>query len=89
MPVVENQSVGTPSFSRGINLQAESAVAVTASATVFAPAVLFIGTGGNVTVTTANGEAGVVFKNLPDGSILPVLVKAVTAATAADLVLLR
>ena len=69
-----------------INLQAERAFAVVVGATVFNPSTLFIGTGGNVTVTTSDGQAGVVFKNLPDGSILPVLVTAVTAATAADIV---
>jgi len=73
---------------REINLQAESATAITAGATVYSPSTLFIGTAGNVTVTTASGQAGVVFKNLANGSILPVLVTAVTAATAADLVLL-
>lgn len=72
----------------GVNLQAEHAQAITAGATVYSPGTLFIGTTGNVTVTTAAGDAAVVFKNLPSGSILPVLVKAVTAATAADLVLL-
>ena len=72
----------------GINLQAEHAVAITAGATVHPASTLFVGTAGNVTVTTAGGEAGVVFKNLANGSILPVLVTAVTAATATDLVLL-
>lgn len=70
-------------------LQAESAIAITAGVTVYAPSTLFIGTAGNVTVTTAAGEAGVEFKNLANGSILPVLVTAVTAATASDLILLR
>ena len=72
----------------GINLQAEHAVAITAGATVYPASTLFVGTAGNVTVTTKGGEAGVVFKNLANGSILPVLVTAVTAATATDLVLL-
>ena len=72
-----------------INLQAESSIPVTAGATVFAAATLFIGTAGNVTITSANGETGVLFKNLPSAFILPVLVTAVTAATASDLILLR
>lgn len=72
----------------GIKLQAEHAVAITAGATIYAPSTLFVGVGGDVTVTTVSGETGVVFKNLPSGSILPVLVIAVTAATATDLVLL-
>lgn len=70
------------------DLQATHAVAITAGATVYSPSTLFIGTAGNVTVTTADGDTGVVFKNLANGSILPVLVTAVTAATAADLILL-
>ena len=73
---------------KGVNLQAESAVAITAGATLYSPSTLFVGTAGNVTVTTAAGQTGVVFKNLANGYILPVLVTAVTAATAADLVLL-
>jgi len=72
----------------GIKLQAEHAVAISAGVTVYAPCTLFIGTGGNVTVTTTKGQTGVVFKNMPSGSILPVLITAVTAATAADLVIL-
>jgi hypothetical protein len=70
-------------------LQASHATAITAGVTVYSPSTLFIGTAGNVTVTTAGGETGVVFKNLANGSILPVLVTAVTAATAADLILLQ
>ena len=68
-----------------INLQAQSAIAVTAGATVFPASSLFIGTGGDVTVTTAKGETGVVFKNLPNAYILPVLVTSVTAASATDI----
>jgi len=72
------------------NLQAEQATAITAAATLYSPpGTLYIGVAGDVTVTTAAGDAGVVFKNLPSGSILPVLVKAMTAATATDVVLLR
>ena len=73
---------------KAINLQAQHATAISAGATVYTPSTLFIGTAGNVTVTTAAGDTGVVFKNLANGSILPVLVTAVTAATAADLILL-
>lgn len=90
-PKTGNEAVSQASATLGkvINLQAESATAISAGATVYLPSTLFIGTAGNVTVTTAAGETGVVFKNLANGSILPVLVTAVTAATAADLVLLR
>ncbi len=74
------------SNNREISLQGDNAVAVTVGATVFNPSTLFIGVGGNITVTTAEGQTGVVFKNLPNASILPVLVTAVTAATATDIV---
>jgi hypothetical protein len=73
---------------KAMNLQAESATAITAGATVYTPSTLFIGTAGNVTVTTSKGQTGVVFKNLANGSILPVLITSVTSATATDLVLL-
>jgi hypothetical protein len=74
---------------RFVNLQAEHATAITPGATTYPASTLYVGTGGNITVTTAGGEAGVVFANINSGSILPVLIVAVTAATASNLVLLR
>ena len=71
---------------RVINSQAEHGTAVVVGATVFNPSTLFIGTAGSVTVTTAGGETGVVFANMANGSILPVQVTAVTAATASNIV---
>lgn len=71
------------------NLQAKNAYVVTPGATEFAPSTLFIGTGGNVTVNTYGDQTGVVFKNLSNGSFLPVLVTAVTSATATDIVRLN
>jgi len=52
-------------------------------------AVVFIGTGGDVTVTTISGDMAQ-FKNLADGSILPVQVKTVWASgtTAQDMIAL-
>lgn len=85
----KNMLLETPELTQNVSLQPNHASAITPGATIYVPSTLFIGTAGNVTVTTAAGETGVVFKNLANGSILPVLVKAVTAATAADLVLLR
>jgi hypothetical protein len=74
------------SYLVGADLQATNAVAVTPGETVFpVPCTLYIGTAGDVTVTTADGNAGIVFKNLANGSILPVLVTAVTAASATDI----
>jgi hypothetical protein len=84
-----NESQKVTGYPIKANLQPTKAEAITASATVYAPSIVFVGTGGNVTVTTADGDTGVVFKNLASGSTLPVLVTAVTAATAADLVLIR
>lgn len=70
--------------------QAIKAVSVTLDADLTEPgAVLFIGTGGDVKVTTIAGDVAV-FKNLPDGSILPVHIKRVHTAstTASDLLAL-
>lgn len=40
---------------------------------------LFIGTGGDVVLRPVSGNADVTFRNLPDGSILDVRVRAVRA----------
>ena len=66
----------------------DNAVAISAGATVYKAAKLYIGSTGNVTVTTSGGDAGVVFTAVPAGTVLPVLVTAVTAATAGGLVLI-
>ena len=52
-------------------------------------AVVFVGVGGDVKVTTVSGDT-VVFKNLGDGSILPVQVRRVwaTGTTATDMIAL-
>ena len=51
-------------------------------------AVVFVGVGGDVKVTTVSGDT-VVFKNLGDGSILPVQVRRVWAtSTATDMIAL-
>lgn len=52
-------------------------------------AVLYIGTGGDVKVDTISGDA-VTFKNLADGSVLPVQVKRVydTGTSAIDIIAL-
>jgi hypothetical protein len=51
---------------------------------------LFIGTGGDVTLIDAYNNTAVVFKNLADGSILPVRAKQVksTGTDAQDIVAL-
>jgi len=68
-------------------LQGEYATVV-ATGTVYSPGTLFIGTTGNVTVDTAGGSQGITFKNLPSGSILPVQITKVSAATATDMVII-
>lgn len=52
------------------------------------PKALFVGTGGNVTLRTADGSADVVFKNVPSGAYLMVRAKYVRASgtTATDIV---
>ena len=52
-------------------------------------AVVFVGVGGDVKVTTVSGDT-VVFKNLADGSILPVQVRRVwaTGTDATDMIAL-
>lgn len=69
---------------------ADSCVEITKSDTdKFSPAVLYVGTGGNVKVLSNKNQI-VTFKNVPDGSILYVMVNMVysTDTTASDFVLL-
>lgn len=49
---------------------------------------LYVGTGGDLVVTTIAGD-DVTFKNVPSGTFIPVMVKRVKAATsAADIIAL-
>jgi hypothetical protein len=76
---------------RIINLQAESAIAITVNdLTNYTPSCLYIGTGGNVQITDATGNT-TIFTNIPEGTILPVLVTRVftTNTTASGFVLLN
>lgn len=52
------------------------------------PKYVYIGTGGDVTCRAVNSTADVVYKNLPDGSILPCVPQIIhaTGTTAADFV---
>jgi hypothetical protein len=54
------------------------------------PKALFIGTGGHLVLRGAGGGADVTFRNLADGTVLPVRAQFVRAAgtTAADIVAL-
>ena len=44
---------------------------------------LFIGTGGDVAVQLYNGNATLTYKNVADGTFMPISVKKVMAATTA------
>lgn len=80
----------TGQYPRSINLIAESAINATANnTTTFTASALYVGTGGNIQVIDASGNT-TVFTNIPDGSILPVLVTRifVTNTTASGFVLL-
>lgn len=74
-------------------LQARTAVDVTPNdSTDITPGdqVLYVGTGGNVKVTTADGST-VTFTNVPSGAILPVSVRRVfsTGTTATGIIAIR
>lgn len=49
---------------------------------------IFIGSGGDVRLRPLNGSTDVTFRNLPDGSVLDVRVRAIRASgtTASDIV---
>lgn len=82
--------VGNSSFLVSADLQATSAFAVTASdSTTFEPSVLYIGTEGNLNVTTVDGQT-VLFSNIQAG-FFPVLVTKVmsTSTTATNIVRLN
>ena len=74
-----------------VTQQAIRAVAIAPSNSVdltVSGAVVFIGVGGDVKVTTVSGDTAV-FKNLASGSILPVQVRRVWAdSTATDMIAL-
>jgi len=52
------------------------------------PKAIFVGTGGNLTLRTADGTADVVFKNVASGQILDVRARYIRASgtSAADIV---
>ena len=74
------------------NLQiADKATTITPSnSTVLRPGVVFVGEGGNVAVETVSGDTQT-FLNVPDGSILYVMVVKVlsTGTTATNMLLLE
>lgn len=52
---------------------------------------LFIGTGGDVKVMLLDSTVAVTFKNIPDGSFMPIIVKRLynTGTTASDIITLH
>ncbi|HEY0147557.1 MAG TPA: hypothetical protein VGB70_00990 [Allosphingosinicella sp.] len=69
-------------------MRAVAVVAHDVDALADIPKALFVGTGGDVMLRGAGGGADVLFKNVPDGSVLPVRAQFVraTGTTASDIV---
>ncbi len=71
---------------------ATSAVAVTVGTTDVKNSALYIGTGGDIEVTAIGSSTSVVFKNIADGSFLPVIVKSITSGvntTVSDIIAIK
>ncbi|HEY0625470.1 MAG TPA: hypothetical protein VGD10_01930 [Allosphingosinicella sp.] len=76
-----------------VSSPATRAVAVAphdANALVDIPKALFVGTGGNLMLRGSGGGADVLFRNVPDGCVLPFRAQFVraTGTTATDIVAL-
>jgi len=73
---------------------ARQAYAVTPHATneigTYEPKAIYVGTGGNITCRLVGDSADVVFTNVPDGALLPIIPQyiRVTGTTASDIVAL-
>ncbi len=72
-----------------VNFIPNVAVAVTPDdSAILQPGILFIGVGGDVTAMPEGLDTFVVFKNVADGTFLPIYVKAVhTDTTATDILI--
>ncbi len=71
---------------------ATSAETVIVGTTNVESSALYIGTGGDIEVTAIGSSSSVVFKNIPDGSFLPVIVSSITAGvntTVSDIVAIK
>ena len=71
---------------------ATSAETVVVGTTNVESSALYIGTGGDIEVTAIGSSSPVVFKNIPDGSFLPVIVSSITAGvytTVSDIVAIK
>lgn len=72
----------------GLSSPSGRAFAITAGASdlTYVTRGIYVGGAGDVTVTMRDDGASVTFSDVPAGTILPIRVKKVTAATASDLV---
>ena len=71
---------------------ATSAETVIVGTTNVQSSALYIGTGGDIEVTAIGSSSSVVFKNIPDGSFLPVIVSSITAGantTVSDIIAIK
>ena len=71
---------------------ATSAETVVVGTTNVESSALYIGTGGDIEVIAIGSSSSVVFKNIPDGSFLPVIVSSITAGvntTVSDIVAIK
>jgi hypothetical protein len=71
---------------------ATSAETVVVGTTNVKNSALYIGSGGNIEVIVVGDSAPVVFKNIPDGSFLPVIISSIVAGantTVSDLVAIK
>jgi len=67
----------------------EAEAVTTSNTTVLKNVALYVGVGGDLTVTMAESATDVVFKNVPSGTFLPISVIHVkTATTATDILAL-
>jgi hypothetical protein len=78
-----NYSPTFPMFPAGAE-----AVTTNDSVNLSSPSVIYVGTSGNVQVTTANGDV-VTFTGVPSGSVIPVQVIRVWATSTTALNMIR
>ena len=75
-----------------VNFSAINGESITPSDTeTFERGQIFVGTGGNIKVKFISNSTPVLFKNVPDGTFMPITVVGIlsTETTALDIVLIR
>ena len=71
-----------------VNFIPNIAVAIgTSASSTFQPGLLYLGVGGSIAVVPSGQTNTVTFVGVPDGSFLPIYVKALVAQTTADNIL--